>query len=231
MRTLAIGDIHGCFNALVTLFDYTGITATDRVIFLGDYVDRGPDSAKVIDFLINRLNQGNAVCLRGNHELMMESARHSLPARRSWAMTGGDTTLASYALQYKGKGLEAVPDSHWMFLSKLSSHFETEKHLFVHASLDSEVDLEDQFEVVMYSGNFDSIGPHRSGKTVICGHSSQKSGLPKSIGHAICIDTWACGNGWLTCLDVDVQRYWQANQDGETRTGLIDDLADTRTQI
>ena len=60
--------------------------------------------------------------------------------------------------------------------------------------------------------------PHCSGKVVVCGHTQQRSGLPLNLGHAVCIDTWAYGQGWLTCLDVLSGRIWQANQAGRVRT-------------
>ena len=63
--------------------------------------------------------------------------------------------------------------------------------------------------------------PHESGKTMVCGHTSQKSGIPVNIGHAICIDTFAWGSGWLTCLDTESGVYWQTNHDGEHRTDVI----------
>jgi serine/threonine protein phosphatase 1 len=216
-RLLAIGDIHGCFDALVRLFDHADITPQDQVVFLGDYVDRGPDSARVIEFLIARLQAGNTICLRGNHEIMMLDARHSLATRRAWSMVGGEATWDSYTRAGKLVGLEGVPSEHWQFLENLSPYYETDQAIFVHASLDAELAMHDQVEADLFWGAFDSIGPHYSGKTVICGHSSQKSGLPKSTGFSVCIDTWACGLGWLTCLDVRSGRYWQANQAGETR--------------
>lgn len=216
-RLLAIGDIHGCYDALVRLSDYANITSQDQVVFLGDYVDRGPDSARVIDFLLARMQSGNTVCLRGNHEVMMLDARHSLPTRRAWGMVGGDATWDAYTRAGKPAGLEGVPTDHWQFLESLFPYYETDQAIFVHASLDAELAMTDQVEADLIWGAFDSIGPHHSGKTVICGHSSQKNGRPKTTGFSICIDTWACGHGWLTCLDVRSGRYWQANQAGETR--------------
>jgi hypothetical protein len=59
--------------------------------------------------------------------------------------------------------------------------------------------------------------PHKSGKTMICGHSAQRSGRPLVLDRAICIDTWVYGDGWLTCLDTQLEVYWQANERGETR--------------
>ena len=70
--------------------------------------------------------------------------------------------------------------------------------------------------------SFNDPPPHESGKVMVCGHTSQKSGVPRNIGHAVCIDTWACGRGWLTCLDVGSGRYWQANQRGETRASWLE---------
>jgi serine/threonine protein phosphatase 1 len=62
---------------------------------------------------------------------------------------------------------------------------------------------------------------------MICGHTSQKSGRPLNLGHAVCIDTWVYGRGWLTCLDVQTGKLWQANQAGETRTAWLDDCDST----
>ena len=70
----------------------------------------------------------------------------------------------------------------------------------------------------------DAPRPHVSGKTMICGHTRQENGLPCNLGHAICIDTWVYGDGWLTCLDVEEGTCWQANQRGETRMLHLDDL-------
>jgi serine/threonine protein phosphatase 1 len=66
--------------------------------------------------------------------------------------------------------------------------------------------------------------PHESGKIMVCGHTSQKSGEPLDYGHAVCIDTWAHGGGWLTCLDVSSRQYWQANQQGQVRVGRLGDV-------
>ena len=59
---------------------------------------------------------------------------------------------------------------------------------------------------------------------MVCGHTSQKTGVPLNIGHAICIDTWACGDGWLTCFDVNNGTIRQANQAGQTRVLTLNSL-------
>ena len=221
MRTLAIGDVHGCFDALQTVLSFVAVSPKDCVVWLGDYVDRGPDSAKVIDFLSKLPEERNSF-LRGNHEIMMQNARGNLNSLRSWAACGGDATWESYIAEFGGhEGVQAVPTAHWNFLDRLLPYFETDSHIFVHASLDSDVDLADQFEDTLFWGDFNSIGPHYSGKHTICGHTSQKAGAPVGNAHATCIDTWACGQGWLTCLDVVADRYYQANQAGEVRSDWL----------
>ena len=91
MRTLAIGDIHGCLRSLEALADYADFSADDTIVTLGDYVDRGPDSKGVIDFLIDLGKSHKLVCLKGNHEIMMQWARKDaeelrLTIRTGWAV-------------------------------------------------------------------------------------------------------------------------------------------------
>src|SRR5438128_6850305 len=74
-RTLAIGDIHGCLTALDTLLGFVRPTPEDRLIFLGDYIDRGPDSKGVLNRLIELKRIRRFICLRGNHEIMMLAGR------------------------------------------------------------------------------------------------------------------------------------------------------------
>ena len=225
MRCLAVGDIHGCSTALMTLAAFVPFGADDLLVTLGDYVNRGPDSSGVLDWLIAYRQQGNRlVALRGNHELMMLRARADHEAFRRWVECGGDATLASYGLSGDRGLLVDVPASHWEFLEKgTSAWFETSTHFFVHANAYPDCALEEQPDFMLYWESFDDPPPHESGKVMVCGHTSQKTGKPRSVGHAVCIDTWACGRGWLTCLDVGSGRYWQANQRGETRRAWLEE--------
>src|SRR4051812_9915865 len=116
MRALAIGDVHGVSAALDALLTAVAPTPADRLVFLGDYVDRGPDTRGVLDRLIRlRTAFPNAVFLRGNHELMMTRARGDRSEARMWLSVGGTQALASYG---KGAGLDAVPAGHWEFLTE-----------------------------------------------------------------------------------------------------------------
>jgi serine/threonine protein phosphatase 1 len=222
VRHLAIGDIHGCFKALTTLAAYVPFESDDVLIALGDYVNRGPDSRAVLDWLIDYQRRGNLVPLRGNHEIMMLRARESQDAFQEFLRCGGDATLPSYAPAGKLGRLADVPESHWQFLEESRGWFETVTHFVVHASAYADCALEEQPDYMLYWESFEDSAPHQSGKTMICGHTSQKSGKPKNLGHAVCIDAWVYGDGWLTCLDVDGGRYWQTNQRGDARSCLLD---------
>lgn len=219
MRTLAIGDIHGCSTALENLWDFAGITRSDRVVFLGDYVDRGPKSKDVIDFIISRKSEGKVICLRGNHEAVMLEALVDRSVMQRWCSPtyGGEATLDSY----HARSFSDIPEAHWEFLKETRRTFETDSHIFVHANLDPDRPVKDQTDLTLMWSFFDHAKPHQSGKVMIWGHSSQESGLPKDLGFAVCIDTHACGGGWLSCLDVESREYWQTSEDGKRRRGEL----------
>lgn len=226
MRVLAVGDIHGCRTQLDDLLAWVAPAADDTVVTLGDYVDRGPDSKGVLDRLIAMKKDGRRlVCLRGNHELMMLEARNgSREDRKMWLAVGGVQTLGSYgpAPGKSGTFLD-VPTEHWDFLEhNLLDYHETDTHIFVHAGVHRDLDLDEQPDLMLYWEFLTDDMKHRSGKTVICGHTSQKSGDPKVVPGAVCIDTFAHGGGWLTCLDAATGHYWQVDQLGRRREGYVD---------
>lgn len=224
MRALAIGDIHGCLRALEALLKEVDPQGDDLVVTLGDYVDRGPDSRGVLDRM--EALRGHCRCrtLKGNHDLMMLAAREDLEHFSEWLRCGGKQTLASYhASEDWGPLSEAIPARHWRFLKdECVPYHETGTHFFVHANAYPDLPLDEQPDYMLYWETLDAATcPHESGKTMVCGHSVQRSGRPLVLDHAICIDTWVCGDGWLTCLDVGSEVYWQANQRGETRMGTL----------
>lgn len=227
MRTLAIGDIHGCLTALDTLLETLQPRADDLLITLGDYVDRGPDSRGVLDRLIELGQRCRHVAIRGNHDLMMLSARTDLAACEDWLECGGRKTMESYLVEPNWSLLpSAVPEAHWRFLEHTCvPYYETERHFFVHANVYADLPLDLQPDYMLYWEKLSpsQSRPHESGKTMICGHTQQRSGKPLNLGHAICIDTWAYGDGWLTCLDVETGMYWRANQRGETRLRWLEE--------
>jgi serine/threonine protein phosphatase 1 len=211
-RLLAIGDIHGCSTALESLLTSVGIQDDDTIVTLGDYVDRGPDSRGVIDSLLSLQNRCRLIALRGNHDQMMLAARSDAQVRSEWLQVGGRATIASYGT------LDTVPAAHWDFLERQCVDvWETDTHFFVHGNAYPDVPILEQPRHVLYWERFDRVQPHASGKIMICGHTSQKGGLPNNQGFAVCIDTWAHAGMWLTCMDVETNWIWQADIDGETR--------------
>jgi serine/threonine protein phosphatase 1 len=225
-RHLAIGDIHGCIDALTSLIDYVALRPDDTIVTLGDYVDRGPNSSAVVDFIIELGKSNNLVPLRGNHEIMMLDSRDSKSWFHAWMNYGGDATLLSYSPSKEVAGSFAdVPDSHIDFLeNKLVSYHECKSHFFVHANADADKALENQSHPALFWRRYDNPARHCSGKIMVCGHTIQRSGLPVSNGHSICIDTWAYGTGWLSCLDVESGTIWQANEAGDRRSFAVSDL-------
>lgn len=225
MRTLAIGDIHGCRTALVALMKAVKPAKTDRLVFIGDYVDRGPDSKGVIDWILKRWDRSETIALRGNHECMMLDARRSMFDFSLWVPAGAGETLASYGIASEVEWVEKVPREHWDFLERTWPWFETDTHIYVHAALIHDLDLSAQPDEVIYWNKFESMRlPHKSGKIVVCGHTRQNLGEIKNWGHAICIDTAAFKGQWLTCLDAESGIFWQANERGKTRKGRLRDL-------
>ena len=228
-RTLAVGDIHGCSTALDAVLGAANVRPGDVVVTLGDLVDRGPDTRGVLDRLTRweEYRPGvRLVPLRGNHELMLLAAAGGGEAAAFWLECGGDAALASYAPPGRGGVYSDIPGDHLAFLrGGLSDFCETETHFFVHANALPDWPLAEQPpETLFWEFWHGNTAPHENGKIMVCGHTRQRSGLPRVAPHAVCIDTGACRGGWLSCLHTESGRLWQANQAGETRTLWLDEV-------
>ena len=213
-RTIAIGDIHGCSQALSRLLGEIRPAADDTIVTLGDYVDRGPDSRGVIDELWNLIEHCELIPLLGNHERMLLDSFNSPDAFDFWWGVGGEETLASY-----GGSLDQIPSHHNVFLRGLRRYYETDTHFFVHANYAPDLTLEQQPDrLLLWEHIMHTLPPrHNSGKIAIVGHTPQGSGEILDMGYLICLDTYCFGGGWLTAMDVDSGQTWQVNQDGELR--------------
>ena len=219
MRTLVIGDIHGCINSLKTLIQTVAPKPEDKFIFLGDYVDRGPDSKGVIDFLLQLQTQHECVFLTGNHEEKFILSRVYDFEINAWLEDwDAQATLDSYG----SNDIEAVPEEHWEFLRRCQGFLEYPEHIFVHACLEPDLPLLQQQPYTLIHKKLKNPQPHISGKTVICGHTAQKNHLPLYENNTICIDTDAGRDGWLTCLELETYHYWQANEHEDVREGKLD---------
>lgn len=214
-RTIAIGDIHGCATALDRLLSAIKPTPRDTIIGLGDYVDRGMESARTIEILIELVSHCRLVPLIGNHEIMMYKAlQGDKKDFEFWYQHGGSSTLASY-----GGNLQKIPQHHLTFLSHCLRYYETDTHFFVHANYDEDVPLSQQVDEIIFWRHLDEYPPemHFSGKTAILGHSPQVDGEVLDLGHVKVIDTFCYGDQWLSALDVNSGTIWQANTAGELR--------------
>ncbi len=228
----AIGDIHGQHEMLLdalTRIEADG-GAEAPVVFLGDLVDRGPDSRAVIDTLISGIEQGRDwTVLLGNHDRMfldfldsgaMDNAMVSSGLGWLNERLGGAETLASYGLDpsLPAKSLlkaaaRAVPREHRAFLADRPLYLERGPHLFVHAGIRPGLPLEAQSEddliwirepFLSHSEPFDWL--------VIHGHTAQQ--LPRHYGNRINLDS---GAGWgrpLTAAAIEATRAWVLGDDG-----------------
>jgi serine/threonine protein phosphatase 1 len=230
-RIIAIGDIHGHGAPVKRLLDRIEPGPGDLLVFIGDYVDRGPESRRVLDDLVMLKRTQSAVFLKGNHEDMMLGAL-GYPAVvtdfGNWLFNGGTATLASYGFdgvdiqrmmgardgsQRAAEILNAVPKSHVEFLRGLQMYCESERFFFCHAGVDPRVPLEEgkrnEFDLLwrrdhLYAGN-----PVWE-KTVVFGHTPVEEVM--ITGKHVAIDTGLYAFGTLSAVDVLSGQVFQASR-------------------
>ena len=218
-RVIAIGDIHGCAIALRVLIEAIEPQAGDTIVPLGDVVDYGPDSRGVIEQLMQLARIVRLIPLRGNHEEMLLSVVDDHADPENWLRFGGDATLAAYDAT---EDLNRVPAEHLEFLRAGRLIYETDTHFFVHANYYPNQRLTEQprFTMLWEDLQASRAAPHYSGKIAVVGHTIQNAGI-LDLGFVQCLDTNACGGGWLTALDTTTDCYWQANEVGRLRTARL----------
>ncbi len=223
-RVYAIGDIHGHLEQLEQLHtliyaDIKSNPADDiTIVYIGDYIDRGPESKGVIDFLIQRelvAKSINHVFLLGNHELgMLEFMRNPDGARKDWLLWGGVETAASYgvdvvferalneAIPMLSKALkEAVPDNHYEFLKNLKKLHAVDDYVFAHAGIRPKVALDKQRTTdvtFIREGFLDSEIMHE--QRVVHGHTITQEYDIEIHPNRIAIDTGIYKGGPLSCV-------------------------------
>ncbi|TVR38881.1 MAG: serine/threonine protein phosphatase [Cryomorphaceae bacterium] len=221
MSTYVIGDVHGCLGALKALVAATDIKPGDTLIFLGDYISRGTDSKGVIDWILEHQSTYHIIALRGNHEIMMRRARKGKRQFMQWYRFGGESTLKSYGITEYSNWREAVPKSHWKFLKSTRSYYVWRHFVFVHAGLENGVPMHEQSKAALFWRKYPKPEKYSEDAVVICGHTPRKDGRIADFGHAICLDTYAYGGKWLSCLHLPSGRFWQAREKGKTRKGIL----------
>jgi serine/threonine protein phosphatase 1 len=201
-RTFVIGDIHGCHKALVALLaKINPDPATDTIVFLGDYVDRGSDSRAVVaEIIALREKNQRVITLMGNHEEMF--LRFLAGDDQDFFLgMGGRQTLASYGVDppYSRQALAAIPVAHLQFYNELLTMWEDEHAIYVHAGLKPGVHLSQQpREWLLWArDNYLATG-YDFGRPVVSGHTPFRAPLVEK--QKIIIDTGAVYGGQLTCL-------------------------------
>jgi len=213
----AVGDIHGRSDLLDNVFARIdadrALFAGRRLIevYLGDYVDRGPDSRGVIDRLIARAQEREVVLLRGNHDEVFEELLTNRARLEFWVQFGGLETMQSYGvrlrlpvtaanvLEMHAEWVRSFPSRHRQFFSQLTNCYSVGDYFFVHAGIRPGVPLERQSaeDMMWIREEFHRSGADH-GKMVVHAHTPVKA--PEFRKNRINIDTGAYLSGSLTCL-------------------------------
>ncbi len=220
----AIGDIHGrtdLLHELLTLIERDAAAVGGRrktLVFLGDYVDRGPDSRGVIDFLSARLpNEFDAHFLKGNHEQFLLDFLDDPTWLDAWLHNGGEATLLSYGVDVDGlkrRGPEpeawreafrrAIPEQHLRFLRRLELQYQVGDYVFVHAGVRPGVPLSEQRPADLLWIRHEFLRSQEPfGKIVVHGHTPERAPVVRS--NRIGIDTGAVFTGCLTALRLETE--------------------------
>lgn len=214
-KIFAIGDIHGCYEKLIDLMiRLPYVPGKDRLVFLGDYINRGKGAAQVIELICRlRRENGKVITLLGNHEYILREYLRShdpqlLPYLRNM---GIEATRESYRAETKlhldGSGYLAT--EHLEFLDTLLPYWQNDRYIFVHAGIDPEVPLaENDLTTLCEAREIFFAGEHDFGKKVIFGHTPFE--LPLVTPTRIGIDTGASYGNLLTAVELPAETFYHA---------------------
>jgi diadenosine tetraphosphatase ApaH/serine/threonine PP2A family protein phosphatase len=197
MLTFVIGDIHGCYDKLVRLLglcEEYAKGASYRPVFIGDYIDRGPDSRAVLEHVIYLQHRG-AVCLKGNHEEMFSQAMSNPLMEAQWMLNGAAETLVNYS----GPQWPELLIEHGRWASKLPAYYDDGQRFFVHAGVNPDYPLSAQPEhdMIWIREPFLSCG-RKFERLIVHGHTPSQTGQPEVRENRINLDTGAVYGGPLT---------------------------------
>ena len=228
----AIGDIHGCLRQLIDLEQMIADDAAGSeigrafVIYLGDLVDRGPQSAGVLDHLLAPSQRLERVVLCGNHDVMFLKFLSAPSLSAPWLEYGGRETLRSYGIsvdgdidrrQFQLQVSSFVPERHREFLEELPIALELPSYLFVHAGIDPTRPISEQADSDLLSIRDRFINSQVSlKKRIVHGHTpvAEVDILP----HRIAVDTGAYGTGRLSAIKIPKEGDLRVIQTGGGRS-------------
>ena len=201
-RFIAITDIHGELRKLESVLSKIDVRQDDTFVFLGDYIDRGPDSKGVVEKVIEISEQYKTITLIGSHEYALLHADKDDYYHYLFWNYGGPATVKSY-----GGRFENILATHGNFYRNLKFYHLTDDYLFVHAGIDPRYSLEEQCETdLVYIRSAFYNRPHNLSQKIIFGHTEFDAPLVQD--DKICIDL-GCGkykNAKLCALILDNRR-------------------------
>ena len=230
-RVIAIGDLHGHHGPLQRMLQKIDLRSGDFIIFIGDYIDRGPDSKELVQELIElRFAHPHVAFLRGNHEdMLIGSLGYSavVSDMSTWLYNGGSQTLHSYGLsrdelnhivslwdesERRAALRKVFPKEHINFFLDLELYVETEHHFFCHAGVDPAVSIEEgkqsPHNLLWMREHLYADEPCWE-KTLVCGHTPLRD--IRISEKLICIDTGLHYYGTLSAIDVKSKEVFQVN--------------------
>jgi serine/threonine protein phosphatase 1 len=227
-RTLVIGDIHGGLRALKQVFERAAVSASDKLIFLGDYVDGWSESAETMEYAIKLSQTNECIFIKGNHDVWCEDWLRSGNADSKWLFHGGQSTVNSYE-----KLNENTRQQHLQFLERMSFYYVDEQNrLFIHAGFTSMHGPQQEFYMSNFSWDrtlwemaltmdkrilkHSLLYPKRLKlyDEIYIGHTPTlyyNVDTPMQGCNVRNIDTGAVFTGKLTIMDVDSKEFWQSD--------------------
>ncbi len=231
-RTLVIGDIHGAYKALLQVLERAAVTATDKLIFLGDYVDGWSQSPRVIELLLQLENTNACIFIRGNHDDLCLEWLRDKKSNPLWLRHGGQSTVDAY-----DKVSATTKAQHIAFLERLQNYYiDKENRLFVHAGFTKlHGVVHEYFPQLLYwdrtlwetalsldplISKDDPRYPERllHYKEIYIGHTPVTrigKTTPINAANIWNIDTGAAYKSPLTLLDIETKTYWQSDNANE----------------
>ena len=203
--TYAVGDIHGSLDKMQALVAACRQHADGRpmqFVFLGDYIDRGPDSAGVVRAMVELQDelQDRLVALMGNHEAWVLALLDGTASTSVWLRNGGVQTLLSYGVRDAGD----LPPAHLEWMRSLRLSYDDGRRLFVHAGInpDTPLDAQDEHDLLWIREPFLTDG-RDYGRLIVHGHTPLETATPELRSNRLNLDTAAVFGGPLTAAVFD----------------------------
>lgn len=215
-RILAIGDIHGEFTKLMSLWEKIKVSDDDLIIFLGDYIDRGSEVDKVLNWAMDLNQKKNIIFLRGNHEQMMLNADEFISSSLFWLRNGGNKTRAAIKdEQFNKKVLDFAKSLPLSYKIEIVGRI----YFFCHAGIDVNKNLDEQDEESLLWSREEFFNNYEGEAVIVSGHSpvqyffTESEGKPFRVPNrnVLMLDTWSFKEfGCISCVDILSGEFWQS---------------------